>query len=185
MQPLRSRIAHVLALVLAVGMTFGLGSGSALSHQVAVEPATPVELAQALTAALNGRDIDTLLDLFTDEDAGPTVNADRFAWQKFEIRLWAEMQGRAGLHVEAFDYRTTPTGAVWHAFVDRDDWRDLGIDNVLVSNSIWVHQGKIADFTSVPDDSRDLERLRASWRPGMAPEWTLQSWDLRLGARPN
>jgi hypothetical protein len=35
----------------------------------------------------------TLVDLFTDGD-GPTVTADRFAWQKFEIRRWRSGRSR-------------------------------------------------------------------------------------------
>jgi hypothetical protein len=50
--------------------------------------------------------------LFTVADAGPTVTADRFAWQKLEITLWAQQQVRANTSVDAVRYRpgiTTPS----------------------------------------------------------------------------
>jgi hypothetical protein len=48
-----------------------------------------IQLALAFTDALNDHNVGALVDLFTDEDGGPTVNADRDAWQRFEIREWA------------------------------------------------------------------------------------------------
>jgi hypothetical protein len=127
-------------------------------------------LARAFTAALDGHDVEALVALFTEEDAGPTVTADRSAWQKFEIALWAEQQVRANIRVEAHDYRLTEHGVAWDAEVYRDDWAALGVAALPVTNSIWVHAGKLADFTSTPRDRRLAERLGDLWRPGAAPE---------------
>jgi hypothetical protein len=43
-----------------------------------IEPIS-IQLAQAFTAALNAHDVDALVELFTEDDAGPSVNADRYA----------------------------------------------------------------------------------------------------------
>ena len=132
---------------------------------------TSVQLAQALTAALNAHDVDTLVELFTDEDAGPTITADRFAWLKYEIHLWAERQ--AGMHIQmsAHGYWLTEEGAAWDAEVYRDDWAAVGIPALHVTNSIWVHEGRIANFTSRADNPREAELLGDLWRPGAKPSW--------------
>jgi hypothetical protein len=132
--------------------TVGLNDGHTEAHP-------SIQIARALTEALNTHDIDALVELFTEEDAGPTVHADRFAWQKFEIRLWAQQQVAAGIWTDAYDYRATEHGATWKSDVYRADWSDAGIESVAVANSIWIHKGKLADFTSTLSDSRDLQRL--------------------------
>ncbi len=129
-----------------------------------------IELAQALTSALNNHDVEALVALFTDEDAGPTVTADRYAWLQFEIALWAEQQVAMNIRVDASDYRLTEHGAAWEAEVYRDDWSGRGVSSLPVTNSVWVHGGKLANFTSVLRDGRDAERLGGLWRPGAAPE---------------
>jgi hypothetical protein len=129
-----------------------------------------VELAQAFTAALNAHDVDAVVGMFTDENSGPTVTADRYAWQKFEIRLWAQRQVAAGIRTEAFDYTASEHGATWGANVYRDDFSALGVEFVPVTNTIWVHNGKLADFTSTLNEPRDFERLGVLWQPGSVPE---------------
>jgi hypothetical protein len=54
--------------------------------------------------------------------------------------------------------------------VYRDDWMALRVAPLSVTNSIWVHQGKVAAFSSTPRDPRDAERLGSLWRPGLPPE---------------
>ncbi len=132
---------------------------------------TSIELAQAFTAALNAHDVDAVVGMFTEEDSGPTVNADRRAWQKFEIRLWAQQQIAADIRAEAFDYRATEQGATWSANLYRDDW-GASVEFVAVTNSIWVHNGQLADFSSTLSEPRDLQRLGDLWRPGAAPDRT-------------
>ena len=161
----RNRIATLFARSV-VGLVL---ASLCLTSPASAEGATSIELAQAFTAALNLHDVDAVVEMFSDEDSGPTVNADRRAWQKFEIRLWAEQQVAAGIWTDAYDYRTTEQGAVWSATVSRDDWAALGVDSVHVTNSIWVHNGKLADFTSTLPDARDVQRLGDLWRPGSAP----------------
>jgi hypothetical protein len=172
-------IAASLALAAAsIGLAFGFTLVSirldAISADAASDTGTElpdsIQLAQAFTAALNAHDVDALVELFTDEDAGPTVTADRFAWQKFEIRLWAQQQTDAGIRTEAFDYRVTEHGAAWSADVYRDDWRAVGVTPLRVSNSIWVHNGHLADFTSQLSEPSDLPRLGQLWQPGAVPE---------------
>jgi hypothetical protein len=129
-----------------------------------------LELAQRFTAALNAHDVDALVELFTDdEDGGGTVHAERYAWNKFEIRAWAQQQVRADTHTDARDYRVTEHGAVWNAEVYREDWRRLGVDSLRVLNSIWVDDGKLVDFTSKPVDQHDAEQLGRLWRPRASP----------------
>src|SRR5438093_11040512 len=66
------------------------------------DPADNIELPQAFTAALNAHDVDAVVALFTDADSRPTVNADRYAWQKYEIRLGAAWQ--AALNIRSDGY---------------------------------------------------------------------------------
>jgi hypothetical protein len=139
----------------------------AANHERTVTPSS-IELAQAFTAALNAHDVDALVEMFTDEDSGPTVNADRYAWQRFEIRLWAQQQVAANIHVEAYDFQVTEHGAAWNADVFRNDWQEWGVSLLPVTNTIWVHEGKLADFTSQLRDGRDAERLSSLWEPGMS-----------------
>jgi hypothetical protein len=124
-----------------------------------------IELAQAFTVALNAHDVDALVELFTEDDSGPTLSADRYAWQKSEIRLWAQQQVAANIHVTAYDFQVTDRGAAWNADVFRDDWQEWGVSLLPVANTIWVHEGKLADFTSTLRDPQDAERLSGLWRP--------------------
>src|SRR4051794_34045344 len=117
-----------------------LYAAAALAQPLPVAAAS-VDLAQTFTEALNAHDVQGIVGLFPDDDSGTTISADRYAWQKFEIRLWAERQVEANIRVVAYDYRVTERGAEWRAEVSRDDFRALGVDFVPVSNSIWVHDG--------------------------------------------
>jgi hypothetical protein len=144
-------------------------SGAEASN-IGVASPDSIQLAQAFTAALNAHDEDGLVGLFTEDDAGPTITADRFAWQKFEIRLWAQQQIQANIRTEGFDYRVTERGAAWNADVYRDDWRAVGITAQRVTNSIWVHNGQLADFTSKLTEPGDHHQLGRLWQPGTAPE---------------
>jgi hypothetical protein len=161
-----------------IGLAFGFTlvsvrleaiSAAEASNIVADLPES-IQLAQAFTLALNAHDIDALVELFTDEDSGPTVTADRFAWQKFEIRLWAQRQVRVGIRGEAYDYLVTEHGATWNADLYRDDWSTLGSAAIRVTNSIWVNHGRLAQFTSKLNDPRDLQRLGHLWQPGTVPD---------------
>ena len=129
-----------------------------------------IELAQALSRAINAGDVDEVVELFTEEHAGPTVVADRFAWEKFEIRLWALHETSMNMQVEAGRYQLTEHGATWGAIAYRDDWTAVGVYGLSVTNSIWVHNGKIASFTSVPRNPIDVQQLGNLWRPGATPE---------------
>jgi hypothetical protein len=134
------------------------------------QPGDALALAQAVTADLNAHDEDGLVELFTDEDAGASVSADRYAWLKREIRLWAQKQADANLRMQSHGYRITEQGAAWDADLYRDDWSAAGITPLQVTNSIWVHNGKIANFTETLRNARDRELLANLWQPGTAPE---------------
>jgi hypothetical protein len=116
--------------------------------------------------ALNAHDVDALVELFTEMDAGPTITADRFAWQKSEIRQWARLQVQADIQTEDHDYRVTEHGVAWDADMYRDDWRALGLTPLRVTNSIRVQNGQLADFTSKPSEPSELQRLGRLWQPG-------------------
>ena len=169
--PLAARVGALAGSVLFSICLITTASADAV-HNDATSPPTSIELAQAFTTALNDHDVDAVVAMFTDEDSGPTVNADRRAWQKFEIRLWAEQQVAADISTEAYDYRTTEYGAAWSGNVHRADWAAKGVEVVAVSNSIWVHNGQLADFYSTLSELRDAERLGDLWRPGAAPDRT-------------
>jgi len=175
------RLAPAAVFVAALG-GLALGSGLVFARLIPVSPAAAVvsrvasslpnnlELAQRFTGLLNAHDVDALVELFTDdEDSGGTVHADRYAWHKVEIRAWARRQVRANIHVNARDYRVTQNGTSWNAEVHRDDWRQLGVDQLRVLNSIWVQDGKLVDFMSKPLDQDDAEQLGRLWQPGASP----------------
>jgi len=163
-----------VSVVLALGFTQVALRIDTISSSVASNVGTElpgsIQLAQAFTAAVDAHDVDALVELFTEEDAGPSITADRFAWQKFEIRLWAEQQVQAGIRMEGYDYWATEHGAAWSADVYRDDWPALGVTALRVSNSIWVHNGYLADFTSELREPSDRLRLGRLWQPGVVPE---------------
>ena len=173
-------IAPAAVFAAAVGgLAFGAGlvfdrlipvSPAVVASSVTSSPPKNVELAHRFTAALNAHDVDELMELFTDdEDGGGTVHADRYAWNMFEIRAWAQRQVRANTHIEVRDYRVTEHGATWNAEVYREDWRQVGVDSLGVLNSIWVHDGKLVDFTSKPLDHHYAEQLGRLWQPGASP----------------
>jgi hypothetical protein len=170
---------------LAVGFTLvslRLGAISrAEASNIRTELPASIQLAQAFTAALNAHDVDALVELFTEEDAGATVTADRFAWQKFEIRLWAQQQIQGGIRTEAYDYRLIEHGAAWNADVYRDDWQALGVRALRLSNSVTVHNGQLVDFTSRLAEPNDLLRLGRLWQPGAVPERSTTAWRLNTG----
>jgi hypothetical protein len=161
-------LGMAVAFTLAADHLFARPTSQTMkTPQIDVPP--NVRLAQAFTTALNTHDVDTLVDLFTDEDSGPTLSADVHAWHKFEIHQWAMLQIQASIRVSAFDYRPTEHGAIWRADVYRGDWAELGVSTVRVWNEIWVHNGKLAHFRSTPRDLREIERLGSLWRPGSPP----------------
>jgi hypothetical protein len=129
-----------------------------------------VALAQAFNAALNAHDVDGLVQLFTDEDSGPTVFADRQAWQKFEIRLWAQHQADMNIRLQAYDYTATEVGASWEADVYRDDWSAAGVPSLAVTDFLSIHEGRLASFISVPRSDVDLGLLGDLWRSGAFPD---------------
>jgi hypothetical protein len=143
-----------------------------LSSGPAAQPQDAVALAQALTVELNAHDVDGLVELFTDDDAGPSVSADRYAWLKFEIRLWAQKQADTNFRMQAYEFRVTEQGAAWDADLYRDDWAAIGVSPLQVTNSIWVQNGRIANFTEKPRNSNDTDKLANQWQPGRAPERT-------------
>jgi len=167
MRYVRAAARLIAAIGLAIGVTYVPAEAADDERTYSL---SNVELAQAFTAALNAHDVDALLTLFTEEDAGPMVSADRFAWQKFEIRLWALQQVAANAYADAYDYQATERGASWSADMYRDDWRAVGAERVSVTNTIWVHNGEVAEFTSRLVEPSDLELLGPLWRPGAAPE---------------
>ena len=179
-QLLRGLAPAALFAAAVGGLAFGSGvvfdrlipvSPGVVGSSVTPSPPNNLELAQRFTATLNAQDVDALVELFADddEDNGATVHADRYAWNKFEIRAWAQQQVRANTHMDARDHRPTTNGAAWNAEVYRDDWGQLGVDSLSVLNSIWVHDGKLVDFTSKPLDQHDIEQLGRLWQPGASP----------------
>jgi hypothetical protein len=161
-------VALAASLVVALSGAPALAASPALAGDVEARPA--VELARAFTAALNARDADALADLFGDAGAGPTVEADRYAWNRHEIRLWAREQSRLGIHVDAYDYQASEHGATWSATVRRDDWSVAGVEALAQTHTIWVEDGKLVAFRARLDDPRAADLLGHLWRPGASPD---------------
>jgi hypothetical protein len=161
----RSSCIAVLSAAVACAFAITVVSVGVGETAPAASERSGIELAQAFNDALNTHDVDALVELFTEDDSGPTVRADRYAWQKSEIRLWAQQQAAARIHVTAYDFQVTETGAAWNADVFRDDWQEWGVSLLPVANTIWVHEGKLADFTSTMRDPHDAKLLSGLWRP--------------------
>jgi hypothetical protein len=176
---LAARTAIVaVAAGLAVALVAAHVAPSALaSTDVGAQPLASPELARAFTDALNAHDVDALVDMFGDAEAGPTVQAERYAWNRYEIRLWAQLQARANIRVDAYDYQATEHGATWSATVHRDDWQAAGVEGLAQTHSIWVEDGKIVALTATLTDPRDAGRLGHLWRPGASPD-RFDGWDL-------
>src|SRR5262245_15135440 len=126
------RMGAMRALVLAGMLVAPTGETSADGGRAAAT-AGP-ELAQAFTAALNGHDADRWRELFGEAGGRRTVEADRSAWNRYELRLWAEQQFRSNIRVQGFDYRPTEDGATWTSLASRDDWSGLGARALALSN---------------------------------------------------
>jgi hypothetical protein len=156
---------HILRTLLGACLV-GAAFASIAAAAPAKQPVDGIELAQAFTAALNAHDVDAVVSYFTEADSGPTVNADRYAWQKYEIRMWAARQAALNFHIDGYDYRVTDHGVEWNADLSRDDFRQLGLESVPVTNSIWIHDGQVADFTATLSDPRDAALLGPLWQPG-------------------
>jgi hypothetical protein len=165
--PRGSRFAFSILLAIVPLLGIAVTAASAVEPLPVEEEAMPVpiQLAQSVTTALNAHDVDALVDLFTDEDSGPTLTAERYAWQKSEIRQWAMQQVSANVRVDARNYRLSEYGATWDADVYRDDWTILGVEPLAVTNSIMVHNGRLAGFTAEPQLPSDVEALGSLWRP--------------------
>ncbi len=170
-----------MATLVAASVGLGFGSaavvvrdGAALATDASTAPelqtGDALGLARAVSVELNAHDVDAFVELFTESDAGPSVSADRYAWLKSEIRLWAQQQADLNLSMDARDYRVTEQGAVWDADVYRDDWIAVGVAPLAVTNAIWVHDRKIAIFSEQPRNPIDAARLGILWRPGAVPE---------------
>jgi hypothetical protein len=160
-----------VAATSTVAMTrVGKISSADVSNDTRTGLPASIALAEAFTSAMNAHDVDAIVELFTDEDAGPTVYADRSAWQKFEIRLWAGRQSDMNIRIAAYNYRVTEQGAAWDADVYRDDWASTGVQALSVTNSVWAQNGKLTNFTSTPRRPLDAEQLGTLWRPGATPE---------------
>jgi hypothetical protein len=173
------RVTTIIAIatIALLATSIGYGFNAALVREMALldtssssrpaaQPEDAVALAQAFIVELNAHNVDALVELFTDEDAGASVSADRYAWLKFEIRLWAQTQADSNLRMQAYQYRITEQGAAWDADLYRDDWTAAGVAPLNVTNSIWVHNGKIANFTEKLRNPADADRLANLWQPG-------------------
>lgn len=164
--------------VVLVLLMLGLASVAARSTPAVAAQATPtatnadtsseLTLAAALVDALNHGDEGGMVALF---DAEATVTADRYAWTRFEIHLWARAQIAASIVMEPEGpYQAVPNRAMWTARVRRADWRERGADWVRMANQILTQDGHIMDFTSVPLDGASVIPLGNLWRPGSTPD---------------
>jgi PKD domain len=169
--------AIVLAVVVALATGVALTGGSTMAggqvttmssvESNAVEDGLPVpiQLAQALTTALNDHDVDALVDLFTEEDSGPTVNADHHAWQKFEIRQWARQQ------VSDFDGTSSSDPDAGDTLTYAWDFNADGATDSTSATASYTYAsaGSIAATLTVTDTRGVWNTASATITPGNTP----------------
>jgi hypothetical protein len=125
-------------------------------------------LAAALVDALNRGDEDAVVALFDPE---ATLHMDRYAWSAYQIRQWAHAQIAAGIVIESEGpFQAIANRALWTARVRRDDWRERGVESVLLANQILTEGDRILDFSADPLDGASVTPLSDLWRPGSPPD---------------
>jgi len=161
----------IVAACLAAAVLFALPGRASADIDAGAQLPGNVALAETFMAALNAHDVDAIVGLFSEDGPGATVHADRYAWTAYEIRLWAQKQVDENVQADGYAYEAFDHGAVWAATLYRDDFQAAGVDAVALHNTIFVEDGKIADFTATLVNARDRAQLGDLWRPGSAPDY--------------
>jgi transcriptional regulator with XRE-family HTH domain len=165
-------IAATLLMPGAVELSAAAGTPEAATQasppDMSPPASTELALAGALVDALNHGDEDAVVALFDPE---ATLHMERYAWLQFEIRQWARAQIADRIVIEPEGpIQAVPNHALWTARVQRDDWRERGVESVRLANHISTDGERILDFSADPLDGTSVIPLGALWRPGSPPD---------------
>jgi hypothetical protein len=127
------------------------GLAVVLNRPAAAQPATPSALLRSLGEAINARDVDAAVALFTDDGSveAVTQGGEAFAGRD-RVRVWAQRLVDSNALVEfgpAFDERDSRV--IWPTRLFTDPWRNLGITPVGVIVTVESEGGRIRTFSSV------------------------------------
>ena len=126
--------------------------------------ASPTDIARALIAAENARDVDGVMALFAPD---PTVRSSMdLMTTTAAVRRWQEVLATSNLHIEMNnDLQTVGNIARWTGTIAVDLFRKMGLDVLDGSWEIAVEQGKITEFTfSLAPDA--LAQVQAAMQKG-------------------
>jgi hypothetical protein len=143
-------------------------AGEPVATTASLRQSSEVGLAAALVDALNQGEEDAVVALFDPE---ATLHMERYAWLHYQIRQWARAQIAAGIVIEPEGpFQAVPNHALWTARVQRDDWRQRGVDSVRLANQILTEGDRILDFSADLLDGATVAPLGDLWRPGSPPD---------------
>ena len=81
-----------------------------------------------------------------------------------EIRLWARAQIAASISIGTEGpFQAVANHALWTARVQRDDWRERGVESVRLANQILTEGDRILDFSADPLDGPSVTPLGDLW----------------------
>ena len=116
---------------------------------------------KAREAALVGRELDAILNLFAD-DAIVVTSSGRLLTDKEQIRVWVKDQIDRQQREDAGARQMHGTKLSWQGKVHRSDWQKLDVSPLDVTQDAIIQGGKIKFFstTFTPDSWVRLEVAR-------------------------
>lgn len=116
---------------------------------------------KAREAALAGRELEVVLNLFSD-DAIVVTSSGRLLTGKEQIRVWIKDQVDRQQREEAGIRQVHGNKLSWPGKVHRSDWQKLDVSPLNVTQDAIIHDGKIKFFstTFAPESWVRLEIAR-------------------------
>jgi len=129
--------------------------------RVDAQSAEGEEVLKARETALLARDVEAVLQLFTD-DALVVTSSGRLLMGRDQIRSWVQDQVERGQREEAGPRYLQGTKLAWPGKVYRDDWQKVGISPLDVTQDALLRDGKIRFFntTFTPESAARFEAAR-------------------------
>jgi Domain of unknown function (DUF4440) len=116
---------------------------------------------KARETALLARDVEAVLQLFAD-DAVVVTSSGRFLMGRDQIRGWVQDQVERGQREEAGPRYLQGAKLSWPGKVYRDDWQQLGISPLEVTQDALLRDGKISFFNTsfTPESAARFQAAR-------------------------
>jgi Domain of unknown function (DUF4440) len=116
---------------------------------------------KARETALLARDVEAVLQLFAD-DAVVVTSSGRFLMGRDQIRGWVQDQVERGQREEAGPRYLQGAKLSWPGKVSRDDWQQLGISPLEVTQDALLRDGKISFFNTsfTPESAARFQAAR-------------------------